>query len=107
MASFDPVSGGVAAIAELLHQYNESKAADTAKEGLAFQRQNAADALRFAKAARTDAFGNRTSYDDALNQWITSLTPEQQSLVSAGEHEQRLGLTEDAARNRDIRRQQF
>src|SRR5436190_20276420 len=103
----DPLSLGLAGGGLLLQQINEMRAAETAQQALEFQKQNAAQQLQFAKAGRTDAYGNRTTFDDALNQWITQLTPEQQSLVSAGEREQRLGLTTDAARNRAIREAQF
>lgn len=62
-----------------------------------------ADQLHLAKADRTDAYGNRVHYDPATNSWQTLLTPEQKALNFAGEREQRLGLTQDAVRNRAIR----
>lgn len=78
-------------------------AKDTAQQNLDFQRQSLADQLRFAKAGRTDAYGNVQTFNDATNQWETKLTPQQQALIKAGEHEQLTGLTHDAAQNRMIR----
>lgn len=76
-------------------------------QNLAFQKQNARDQRQLATAGRTDAYGNRVDFDDVLNEWITQLTPTQQQLLKAGEREQLLSLTEDAAQNRQLRRQQF
>lgn len=104
--AFDPVTAGLEAVAAGLNFAGGQSANKTAQQNLAFQRQNAADQLRLAKAGRTDAYGNRTSFDDVLNQWITELTPEQQRIIKGGEHEQLLGLTTDAAQNRDIRERQ-
>jgi hypothetical protein len=98
--AFDPASAGITAILGLMDMSAKGQANAIAGQGLDFQKKNAADMLRLAKAGRTDAYGNKTSFDDALNEWITQLTPEQQNLVLAGEREQRLGLTEDASRNR-------
>lgn len=67
---------------------------------LMFQKQNAAKQQRFAGAGRSDAFGNKTSYDDILNEWKIALTPTQKRITQAGETEQLRSLTEDAARNR-------
>lgn len=99
----DPVTLGIAGAGLLGQQLASHNAQDTAEENLAFQRQNAANQLRLAKAGRTDQFGNKVTFDDALNQWITQLTPQQKALVAAGEREQLQGLNEDAPRNRLIR----
>lgn len=99
---FDPVSAAITGGLTLADMFSRDQANKVALANLDETRRNNANMLRMAKAGRTDAYGNKLSFDDALNQWITQLTPEQQSLISAGEREQRLGLTEDAARNRII-----
>lgn len=76
------------------------------RENLAFQKQNAAQQYRLATAGRTDAYGNKQRFDDLLNEWLTELTPTQESIMRAGEREQRLSLTEDAGRQRNVRRRQ-
>lgn len=73
---------------------------------LQFQKRNADKQNRFAQAARGDAYGNKQSYDDILNEWKIALTPIQNRIMKAGEQEQLRSLTEDAARNRAIRVQQ-
>ena len=100
--AFDPVSAAITGGLTLMDMEQKGRANQQAGQALDFQKRNAADMMRFAKAGRTDAFGNRTTFDDALNEWITQLTPEQKNLVLAGEREQRLGLTEDASRNRMV-----
>lgn len=103
----DPVTMGLLASTAISSLFGGMNANSTAQDNLSFQRQNAADQLKFAKAGRTDAFGNTTSFDDALNKWITQLTPMQQNLIKAGEHEQLQGLTHDAGQNRAVRDQQY
>ena len=71
---------------------------------LQFQKDQARKQNRFAQAARTDAYGNKQSYDDILNEWKIALTPIQKQITQAGEQEQLLSLTEDAARNRRQKR---
>lgn len=100
----DPVSISLAIASLLSGLKSSSDAKGSASENLAFQRQNADRNYQLSTATRTDAYGNRLRYDPKLNQWVTELTPQQQAIVSAGEREQRVGLTEDAGRNRDIRR---
>jgi hypothetical protein len=56
------------------------------------------------KAGRTDAYGNKQRYNSATNEWETDLTDTQENLVKAGEQEQLKSLTEDAMRNRDIKK---
>jgi len=73
---------------------------------LQFQKRNADKQNRFAQAARGDAYGNKQSYDEILNEWKIALTPTQSKIIKAGEQEQLRSLTEDAARNRAIKRQQ-
>lgn len=105
--ALDPVTAGLEALAAGINAFSAGKTNKIAKDNLAFQRQNAMDELKFAKAGRTDAYGNTTNFDDALNQWITQLTPEQQKLVKGQEHEQLLSTTQDAAQNRDVRQRAF
>jgi hypothetical protein len=73
---------------------------------LQFQKQMAEKGFDVSTAARTDPYGNKTYYDELLNEWINQLTPTQQQLISAGEREQLLSLTEDAPRARELRRAQ-
>lgn len=73
---------------------------------LQWQKQRASKQDRFAQAARTDVYGNKQYYDEATNTWKNELTPTQGQIIKAGEKEQLLSLTEDATRNRDIKRQQ-
>jgi len=103
---FDPISLAITAGLALIDMQSKKESSKAAQAQLAETKRMNADTLRMAQAGQTDAFGNRFSYDDALNEWLTKLTPEQQSLISAGEREQRLGLTEDAGRNRGIREMQ-
>ncbi len=79
---------------------------EQAEKGLNFAKQTQRDAQRFAKAGSTDAFGNRQFFDEALNEWITKLSSDQQQIRDASENEQLLSLTQDARRNRAMREQQ-
>lgn len=63
------------------------------------------DQLHMSQADKVDAYGNVIHYNPQTNTWETQLTPEQKNLAFAGEREQRLGLTQDAVRNRTIREQ--
>lgn len=76
-------------------------------ENLAFQKWLANEELKMGKASRTDAMGNTVRYDPGLNAWVTDLSPTQRALSKAGEHEQLLGLTDDAAKNRVIRERAY
>lgn len=99
----DPVTlalMGGAAGAQFLGGMGASKAANN---NLAFQMLQADKQDRFSKAGETDAFGNETHYDEGLNRWISSLSPTQQRIAKAGEHEQLLSLMLDAPRNRAMR----
>jgi len=104
--AFDPISAAITGGLALIDMQGKKEASKTAQAQLAETKRMNADMLRMAQAGQTDAFGNRFTFNDALNEWLTKLTPEQQSLISAGEREQRLGLTEDAGRNRGIREMQ-
>lgn len=75
-------------------------------QNLAFQKDNAKKQYGLATAARTDAYGNEQSFDQLLKKWNIKLTPTQEAILRAGEHEQKLSLTEDAQRNRELRRRQ-
>lgn len=103
----DPITIGLLLASVAGGALSASSAKKSASESLDWQKKRAAEQDRFAQAARTDAFGNRISYDQALNEWITQLTPEQKALMFAGESEQRRALTEDAARNRMVRERQY
>lgn len=99
------VLGGIAGLAGTLAQNAANRdALNYQYANLAFQKQQAREQNRLAQAARTDAYGNEMRYDRYLNKWITDLTPTQEAIIRAGEREQRLNLTEDAKRNRDVRR---
>lgn len=104
----DPVGLGVGGAATLISLIMDQQAkqagVDLAAQNLNSQRRNADRMYRLGTSTHTDAYGNAQRYDDALNKWITELAPMQQRLVKAGEREQLLSLTEDAARNRDVRR---
>lgn len=78
----------------------QADAQQVAWANLMFQKQQAAEQQRFASAARSDAYGNKTSYNDILNEWKTILTPVQNQIMKAGEQEQLRSVTEDAQRNR-------
>jgi len=103
---FDPISAAITGGLALLDMQGKKESSKAAQAQLAETKRMNAEMLRMARAGQTDAFGNRFTFDEALNEWLTKLTPEQQSLISAGEREQRLGLTEDAGRNRRIREMQ-
>lgn len=67
-------------------------------------RKARAEQKRFASAARSDAYGNKTSYDDLANEWKIALTPTQGKISKSGEREQLLQLTEDAPEARKMKR---
>jgi hypothetical protein len=69
-----------------------------------WEKQRADKQDRFAAASRSDQYGNKTSYDELLNEWGVKLTPTQQKLMQGGEKEQLLQLTEDAPAARKIKR---
>lgn len=71
---------------------------------LNFQKQRAAKQDRFAQAGRTDMYGNRTGYNELLNEWSVKLAPDQEKIRDAQEKEQLLQLTEDAPASRAIRK---
>jgi hypothetical protein len=83
-----------------------AQAAAIQQRQLQFQKENAAKQYRLATAGREDVYGNKQRFDDLGNEWIMQLDPTQQQLVSAGEREQLLSLTEDATRNRALRQRQ-
>lgn len=73
---------------------------------LQFQKEQARKQYGLATAARTDAYGNKQSFDDLMKEWLVELTPTQSAITKAGEREQLASLTEDATRNRATRRRQ-
>ncbi len=104
---FDPVtagvSGGAALISAILDAQAKSAGIVQAQQGLDFQKRNADRQYRTSTATRTDAYGNSQHFDETLNKWVTELAPMQERIIKAGEREQLLGLTDDAAQNRLIR----
>jgi hypothetical protein len=71
---------------------------------LNWQKQRAREQDRFAQAARVDMYGNRTGYDELLNEWSVKLAPDQAKIRDAQQKEQLLQLTEDAPAARAIRK---
>jgi hypothetical protein len=69
-----------------------------------WEKQRAATQDRFAQASRSDMFGNKTKYDEILNEWNINLTPTQKELMMGGEKEQ-LNQLKDAIEGRKIKRQ--
>jgi hypothetical protein len=105
--AFDPLSGllaGGTAIASIIQSGN---AYDQQQKNIEFQKWLANEELKMGKASRTDAMGNTVRYDPGLNAWVTDLSPTQRALSKAGEHEQLLSLTDDAAKNRNIRERAY
>lgn len=107
MSDFGIGGAVVGGIGALLQYSAQQEANQIAWSGLNFQKQNADKNFRLGTSTRTDAYGNKQRYNDATNEWETLLTPTQNQVVKAGEHEQLLSLTEDANRNRDIRRNAY
>lgn len=68
---------------------------------------NARQQFKVSTAGRSDAYGNRYYYDALTNEWKTKLSPTQERITKAGEAEQLRSLTEDAMRNREIKKRQF
>jgi len=68
-----------------------------------WEKQRADKQDRFASASRSDQYGNKTAYDEILNEWNVNLTPTQKQLMQGGEKEQLLQL-QDAAEARKIKR---
>jgi hypothetical protein len=103
----DPVTGILTAgtIVGGILQGNEQSYQN--QQNLAFQKWLANEQLKLGKASRTDAMGNTVRYDPGLNAWVTDLSPTQRALSKAGEHEQLLGLTDDAAKSRVIRERAY
>lgn len=106
MAIAPIVGAGLGLIQALIAARQGQQANQLQQQNLQFQREQARRQERLATAARTDPYGNKTRYDDILNEWINELTPTQQQILRAGEREQLLSVTEDATRARDLRRGQ-
>lgn len=102
----DPLSGiiGLAGIASQSSHQNLQTALQWMN--LQWQKEQARRQERFSMATRSDAYGNQQKYDELMNEWKQILTPTQNQILKAGEKEQLLSLTEDATRNRDIKRAQ-
>src|SRR6185295_5674901 len=107
MIGLDPVSATLTAGSVIGNLIGGAQSRRQAAENLAFQKWLANEELRMGQASRVDAMGNTVRYDKALNKWVTDLSPEQFKLSKAGEHEQLLNLTDDAARNRQIKERAF
>jgi hypothetical protein len=69
-----------------------------------WQKQQADKQNRFAQAARSDMYGNKTKYDELTNEWNINLTPDQTKLRDLGQREQILQLSEDAPAARKQKR---
>jgi len=107
MAIAGPLIGGITGlIGAMMQAQAQAQANQMNWRNLQFQQQQANKGNRLATATRTDAYGNKMSYDELLNEWINQLTPTQESILKAGEQEQYRTLTEDATRQREARRAQ-
>lgn len=102
----DPLGGLVGLLGAGLSASHQGLADAIAYMNLQFQKQQAEKANRFAQAGRSDVYGNVQKYNPATNSWEIDLTPTQNQITKAGEKEQLLSLTEDATRNRNIKRTQ-
>lgn len=78
--------------------------AQTQMMNMELARRNAKKQETRGEASRVDAYGNRTRFNPVTNEWTTDLAPDQERLVKAGEAEQLKSLTEDAHRNRTIKK---
>ena len=100
-----PVLGAGVGLADLLASSGYNNASVMLQyQQLALQREIARQQQRLATAAREDIYGNRTGYNELTNEFYTDLDPTQKAIINAQEREQLLNLTEDAQRNREIRR---
>lgn len=99
----DPISIALAGGGLLGGLVQGQQAKNQARQNQEMQQALADEQLRFAKSARTDAYGNRVYYDNATGEWKTDLSPEQQRISSASQAEQLHGLTADAQQNRAVR----
>jgi len=103
----DPITATLTAGTVVGNVLNSAQARRDAQANLEFQKWLANEELRMGQASRQDAMGNTVRYDKALNKWVTDLTPFQNQLSKAGEHEQYLSLVNDAAQNRQVRERAF
>lgn len=103
----DPLTLGLGGLSLIGSMANSSNQNYQNSQNLAFQKWLANEELKMGKASRTDAMGNTARYDPGLNEWVTDLSPTQRALSKAGEHEQLLNLTDDAAKSRVIRERAF
>lgn len=101
--AIDPFSLGLSGLAMIMNRNMQSGAMQQSYRAQAAAERAAREQRRLAMAGRTDQYGNKTRYNDALNEWETILTPSQKQLTKAGEREQILSLTKDAPQNRRIR----
>src|SRR3954471_11565836 len=62
-----------------------------------WEKQRADKQDRFAQASRSDQYGNKTGYDELLNEWNIKLTPTQKEISQGGEKEQLLQFKDAAA----------
>lgn len=100
----DPLGGLIGLIGAGVNASNQGLGAAIAMANLQWQKQQALKQERLAMAARGDLYGNKQQYDPALNEWKIKLTPIQQDIINAQQREQKLSLTEDAMRNRELRK---
>ena len=67
-----------------------------------WEKQRASQQDWFAKAGRVDQYGNKTGYNEALNEWNVKLAPTQKEIQDAQQKEQLLQLTKDAPAARKV-----
>lgn len=70
---------------------------------LNWQKERANQQDWMASAAKSDQYGNVTSYDPVLNKWSVNLSPTQKTLSDDQQKEQLLQLTQDAPAARKVR----
>lgn len=105
---FGSIFGALVSGVGIALQYSaQQEANQIAWRNLQFQQRMARDQFDLASAARTDAYGNKQSYNPYTKEWKIALTPTQNQIIKAGETEQLKSLTEDATRNRILSRQKF
>jgi hypothetical protein len=100
----DPFGAIFGLIGAGVNASNQAMSLAIAMENLRWQKEQARKQERFSQAARTDVYGNKQYYDYLANEWKVKLTPRQKAITTADERERLLSLTEDAQRNRQLRR---
>lgn len=99
----DPISIGLLVGQQVLNALGQKEKIKQLSAREDEQRNLAIQQALMASAPTKDAYGN-VSYYDPQRGWVTSLNPTVEAIVKAGQSEQLRSLTEDAARNREVRR---